>query len=275
MNESIIQDTLLLLSSAQKQDASESFVQEQCTKALAKMDLLKQVQQGENNTKVAARYHHQLLAFEYAIHLLHKDYHQALMVAKQTEHELKLAVQNGTAIEQLLQQIDDLGFDTDHEEETDRLMERLETLYRHPYTTLTVHVDAALQVAKVQVLQNNWEGVKATYQDILNTYPDQPGSNNNTMTPQQCREIFSGMSRCAYELGKYDIAIDVGLAAITMNRYFPGSHEYVVLACLASPNPQHNQKAELYAAEAVIYEAPWDDQHRAKVKDFFRTHFLQ
>jgi len=58
-----------------------------------------------------------------------------------------------------------------------------------------------------------------------------------------------------------------------MNRYRPGGHRYVVLAYLAIRGMR--QEAQRCAAEAVIFEAPWDKEHRAMVKTFYRHHFLE
>jgi hypothetical protein len=54
------------------------------------------------------------------------------------------------------------------------------------------------------------------------------------MTPTQCPQVYSSMSRCTYELEKYDIAIALGEAAIKMNRLYAGCHKYVALAYKAT-----------------------------------------
>ena len=269
--ESIIQDVLVLLTAAQKRNASEAFILEPCTKALEKMEMLKEVtKQTENDVKFGERCHYQLLYFQLSIHLLLKEYDEALNVATESERQLRTAVANGLAIEAHLKQMESSQI---HPELEDEMMDQLEILYNQPYTTPRVHIDAVLQVARIQVLQEDWMAVKATYKEIMLLYDEEVETQTSPgMTPQQHREIYSGMARCAYELGNYDFAIDFGQAAIAMNRYFPGSHHYVALAYLASSNMQ--REAQQCAAEAVIFEAPWDEDHQAKTKGFYRQHFL-
>jgi hypothetical protein len=52
-----------------------------------------------------------------------------------------------------------------------------------------------------------------------------------------------------------------------------GSRQYAVLAYLARANTQ--REAQRCAAEAVIYEAPWDEEHQATMREFYRQHFLR
>jgi tetratricopeptide (TPR) repeat protein len=290
--ESIIQDVLLLLAAAQKRNASASYIQEQCTNALAKMELLKEIMlttpttpttidstlEDDMDVKFRERCHYQLLYFQLSIHLLLKEYDEALKVATESEQQLRSAVRNGIAIEAHLRLMEEsnstLLVDPDVDEE---MMDQLETMYHQPYTSPMVHIDAVLQVARIQILQQDWTAVKATYKEIMLLYDDNGEEKERAtptspgMTPQQQREIYTGMAQCAYELGNYEFAIDFGKAAIAMNRYFPGCHHYVALSYLAT---SHTQEAQQCAAEAVMYEAPWDQEHRAKTKEFYRTHFF-
>ena len=81
------------------------------------------------------------------------------------------------------------------------------------------------------------------------------------------------MSRYRFEVGQYKGAIQLGTTVITMNRNYAGCHQYVVLSYLSIPHME--REAQQCAAEAVIYEAPWDEEHQAVTKDFYRKHFTR
>ncbi len=66
-----------------------------------------------------------------------------------------------------------------------------------------------------------------------------------------------GFSRCYYELGQYDKAMNAGLMAIEMNRHFPQIHRYVALSQKASGDLSSAIKTMKHE---VLYEAPWSEE---------------
>jgi tetratricopeptide (TPR) repeat protein len=86
-------------------------------------------------------------------------------------------------------------------------------------------------------------------------------------TPPQQRKMLMGMSECLYYLGKYKLAIEIGEAAIEMNRYFPQVHKFVALS--------QKDSGDLEAAirtmgRAVCYETPWDEANKQIVLELYR-----
>jgi len=133
-------------------------------------------------------------------------------------------------------------------------------------------VSAALELANLQILQQDWQGAKSTCIEIMRRY-DNEYTQTPDLTPQHQRAVFTGLSQCSYELGDYRLAIDVGLAAVEMNRHFPDGRHYVILSYLATPGMR--EEAQRCAAQAVMFEAPWDKKHQAKVITQYRHHFLE
>ena len=74
--------------------------------------------------------------------------------------------------------------------------------------------------------------------------------------------MFMGMSRCMYHLKNYEFAIQLGEAAIEMNRHFPQVHKYVALSQKASGDIEGAIRT---MARAVNYETPWDEANRKVV----------
>ena len=265
MAESIIQDILMLLASAEKANASESFRQEQFSRALEKMEQLKEIKEAEEDAVLAESYHQQILAFQIGIHEARKDYDAALEVACQSEVELRRAVLNGVAIEAHLTQLASTQlcplarFETAH---------KVQDLMKNPSSLPFNHISVMMKAASIMVLQEDWQSAMMTFRNIIRLYPD-----GDQWEPVQKFSVFMGLSHCFYECCDYEAAIEFGLEAVATDPYLPGCRQYVVLAYLAMGNKQ--QKAQQCAAEAVIYEAPWDEEHQAKMRDFFRQHFLK
>ena len=263
MGHAVMADIKQLLFSAQEVNVSESFVLEQCTKALAKMDLLREIKEMENDPMIVLQYHRQLLHDQFCIHKALKEYGKALKVAKELEAELRPAVQNGLALKALMEQMESMRLDPNAHDET---MDKVRTLITMPRASPNDHIQALLLMVQIQGFQSDWIGVKSTLLDILSLYEED-------MTGKHQWEILLDFSRCYYELGEYKDAILSGLDAIAMNRNFPGCRHYVILAYLASPNK--HREAQQCAAEAVLYETPWDKLHHAVTKKFYREHFLR
>ena len=270
MAEILHDDILLLVTSAHH--ASESYIQKQCTEALAKMELFKEIIEAEEDDDLVERYHGQLLGLQYAFHMVQKQYEEAVKVARQTAERLRVAVRNAEVIEVLEERIDSLEEDPNADMDRIYALEaKLNVLVTRPSATPKEHVDAVMLVALAQKLQKDWTGMYSTLVDINCRYEaereDSPG-----MTWLQEQEIFTQISRCHYELGEYEAAIETGSDAISIYRVIPDCHHYVALAYLAISKKQEAQQC---AAEAVIYEAPWAEEQRAFTLTFYREHFLR
>jgi len=114
-----------------------------------------------------------------------------------------------------------------------------------------------LQRAEAYQVLEDWEAAKHVYLDILQSM-DGPQDG----TPPQQRQVFMGLSRCAYELGVYDRSIYAAEAALDMNRHFPGVHKYKAL----SEKAQGDLDAAITTMNrAVLYETPWDEGNKAEV----------
>jgi len=228
------------------------------------MELLKEIKEAEEDVILAESYHQQILAFQIRIHQARKDYDTALEVARQSAVDLRRAVLNGVAIGAHMKQLAStklspkVRFETAH---------KVQNLLKKPSSLPSNHISALLKVANIMVLQEDWQLAMMTFQNIMHLYPE-----DGQCEPVQQFDVFFGLSRCFYECRHYKAAIEFGLEAIAINPYLPGSREYVVLAYLAMGK---QQKAQQCAAEAVIYEAPWDEEHQAKMRDFYRQHFLK
>ncbi len=99
--------------------------------------------------------------------------------------------------------------------------------------------------------EENWEGAFEIYKSIFDQLPSR--------SPPEQRQVCMGISRCMYEMGKYDRAIEIGQAAIEMNRHFPGVHKYIALAQKAQGD---HDGARATMTRAVLYETPtWDDDN--------------
>jgi len=96
----------------------------------------------------------------------------------------------------------------------------------------------------------NWEGAIEVYKSIFDETQDR--------SPPEQRQVIMGLSRCFYEIGKYDLAIDLGESAIEMNRHFPEVHKYVALSQKALGDIA---SARTTMKRAVLYETPWDDKN--------------
>jgi tetratricopeptide (TPR) repeat protein len=98
--------------------------------------------------------------------------------------------------------------------------------------------------------EKNWERAFETYKNAFVQMEDR--------SPPEQREVFMGISRCFYEMGKYVDAIEIGQVVIEMNRHFPGAHKYVALAQKAQGD---YDGAKATMTRAVLYETPWDDNN--------------
>ena len=79
--------------------------------------------------------------------------------------------------------------------------------------------------------------------------------------------IAMGLSRAAYETGKYDEAIEVGSLGIEVNRIHSGVHKYVALSQKAKGDIDNAKKT---ISRAILYEKHWDRDNLQKNKHILK-----
>lgn len=175
----------------------------------------------------------------------------------------KLAAKNRTELISMVRQGEAL-LDEGKEEEAEEMGKKLvEFKEKHNTTSmlqLSFDVDALL--GRAEEMMEKWETAKMVYFGMMDNMTD-----HTTATPPQQRMMYMGLSRCAYHLQRYDKAIAAGEATLEMNRHFPFSHKYIALSQKAMGEME---AAKVTMARALVYEAPWDDQHREKVLQLYR-----
>lgn len=83
-----------------------------------------------------------------------------------------------------------------------------------------------LLLAETQEAAGLWDQASLQYRNMLTM--DHETTREET-DPRQERMIFSGASRCFYQLGQYERAMFAGQAALSMNRHFPGVHKLIAM----------------------------------------------
>jgi tetratricopeptide (TPR) repeat protein len=120
-----------------------------------------------------------------------------------------------------------------------------------------------LQAEYIYQENGQWEAAFEVYRNLFLTEIE-------FASPPEQRQVYMGLSRCAYEMQEYDRAIQMGMVALEMNRHFPQAHKYVALAQKAIGDCD---AAKATMTRAVLYEAPWDDNNlesnRALLKQMF------
>jgi tetratricopeptide (TPR) repeat protein len=91
-------------------------------------------------------------------------------------------------------------------------------------------------------------------------------------SPPDQRKVMMGLSRCLYEIGDYEFAMDMGKAVIEMNRYFQQVHKYVAMAQRESGDQASAIKT---MQNAVLYEAPWDDKNKEANRDILQKMMME
>jgi len=215
-----------------------------------------------------------LLLAEIAI--LEEEYFRALQILQATSDWMQEAVFRGRKLAHLQERgntlLQKLGDDDNNVQnshyaaELEDIIVQIKALSAEGMATdATSHAKICLKIGQVQRLQKDYEAAKSTYQSLTQQYPDV-----SDLTAPQQRELFMAMSETAYHLKGYDVAIGLGEAALLMNRYFPWSHKYVAMAYREQGNLV---KAIQLAAEAVVYESPWDYQHLEQVEEWYQDEF--
>jgi tetratricopeptide (TPR) repeat protein len=112
--------------------------------------------------------------------------------------------------------------------------------------------------ARGQPISARGQSVSACEQSLFRHKELLGERDQESATPAEWRQVWMGFSRCFYEMGVYDMAINSGTAALEMNRHFPQAHKYIALALKASGD---YDTAIATMTRAVLYEAPWDDKN--------------
>jgi hypothetical protein len=126
-----------------------------------------------------------------------------------------------------------------------------------------LHIKPILVSAKCAMATENWaealEHYKTVFQDKYTPF----------RTPIDDREVFACISRCYYELGDFDRALELGKGALEMNRHYHGAHDYVARSYLAL---KQYDDAVATMRRALAYETPWDfanvDNVKVKLEKF-------
>lgn len=110
--------------------------------------------------------------------------------------------------------------------------------------------------------QEQWSRALPLYQRIVDHLDD----TFVTVTPKRRLIAYNGLATCAYHLEIYDLAIKSGKSAIALNRHSPHVHSIVALSYKAQGNMA---QAVDVMNQAVLYEAPWDKEHRQRVLEHY------
>ena len=108
------------------------------------------------------------------------------------------------------------------------------------------------QAEYIHQADQDWDAALGLYNQLMKR-------EQSVGSPPEWRRLYMGISRCFYEKGIYDGAIQYGTFALEMNRMFPQIHKYIALS--------QRDSGDLAAAirtmkEAVLYEAPYDDENK-------------
>ena len=133
-------------------------------------------------------------------------------------------------------------------------LDQIQQLRNQKYYSTAVQisdvVDLTLRLGLIQEHAQDYPGAKLTYKLILKDYP-----RDDQLNPLQHLLIYMGVSRCLLKEGDLDGAIEMGGAAIQLNRHYPRVHDTIIQA--------YQSKGELQEAmnvptRAALYETPWD-----------------
>ncbi|CAJ1960334.1 unnamed protein product [Cylindrotheca closterium] len=150
------------------------------------------------------------------------------------------------------------------EDEAEEVLQKLDEYKakRNTLSLLNFSFDVYAMLARAEEMMENWEAAKLMYFAMMENMTD-----HTTATPPQQREMYMGMCRVAYHLKRYDKALAAGEVVLEMNRHFPFCHKYIALSQKAMGDMD---AAKVTMARALVYEAPWDDQHHEQVLELYR-----
>ncbi len=109
------------------------------------------------------------------------------------------------------------------------------------------------QAEYIHQADQNWKAALLLYNDLM-VREQWEGS------APEWRQLYMGASRCFYEIGLYEESLGCGIYALEMNRMFPQIRKYIALSQRDSGDLR---TAIQTMKEAVLYEAPYDDEKKA------------
>jgi tetratricopeptide (TPR) repeat protein len=118
------------------------------------------------------------------------------------------------------------------------------------------HVPLYLMQADAHQQLEEWKEAVDIYKSLFQLLDE-----SHVGTPAENRKLFTGLARCAYEMGNYDQAIAGFSAAIEMNPNFQGVYKYMALSYKAKGDLD---KAIETMNKAVLYETPWDEKYQVE-----------
>lgn len=135
--------------------------------------------------------------------------------------------------------------------EADQINKRLEEYQRMGLPVQHIdagNIDLFILLAYAKIYMNDWSGAVEAYKKKC----EQILSVGSAI---QTRKLIMGLCHCHFELGEYDRAIDLGEAALEINRHFASVHKYIALSQEKIGNIEGAKKT---MCRAVLYETPWD-----------------
>ena len=274
ISKTTIENALHLMATAgTKKDTAPDECKDLCNQAIAQVDLMLLSSSSSsgndqkicNNLSVSEQLQIATIKGEAAI--LCNDFESAIHLFQDAAPKLEAAVERRVQIEKLLQKREQIRDEPEREDELNKLEDQIMRLNAKEHVFPGEHIGVVLKVGQSQRLAKEWEDAKATYMGLFERYITE---NETELTPQQTRELFTSLSECAYQMGDNHLAIQLGKDAIEMNRHFPWSHKVVALAKKKNGDLE---AAKQTAAEAVVYEAPWDEKHKANVQEWYKENF--
>lgn len=198
------------------------------------------------------------------------DYQDALKIFEQNKRIWTKLVERKRSVDALLERGRELGSQiNDDDDEDDTTYQAMQQIQNEILALMAQGglanegdlINCRLELANIRVEMQDWDTAKTMFQQIMTDYPKQ-----SMMTPPQQRKVFMGFARCLYEQGHYEGSINLGEAAIEMNRHFPGVHKYVALAYRGQGEVK---QAQTVMGRAVLYETPWDPVNVAQARELW------
>lgn len=210
------------------------------------------------------RVHADMIRGEIAVMM--QDYTTALSLLQNASLQVQAMVERQAQIQRLMSRFRQLLQDSAKTEECEAIRRQAQVLMTQGSMAYpTDHAVVLLKIGQLHRLREDWYSALRTYQDIGTRYPDPA-----MLTESQHGEMLASLTQVAYQLGHYERAIYVGKATVAMNRYCAWSHKYLALAYAATGD---RTNARQTAAEAVVYETPWDRAHQQQVREWYKEHF--
>ena len=188
------------------------------------------------------------------------DHTRAIELFEDLEKEFQVMVDDKKKVDELTHQAKNAS-DAGNDAEAEKVMDQIELIITPGKSVVSESelIGMRIFIAEEYVALEKWD-------DAISSFGSVMMRGQEALTAVQQRRIIMGLSRCFYEKGKYDTAIDFGHSAIETNRHFPGVHKYVALSYKSKGDLREAQKV---MTRAVLYETPWDEYHKKEVRTLF------